>query len=109
MAGTAPGVPPVAVPLDNTSFMARLTAKSAHLGTSFKSRLSRSMIPRMALGIENVQNRCGTASRISSVVFSANRTIRFCSQDGHSLVLQEKATNSSCLQDGQRIRAKPHS
>jgi hypothetical protein len=89
--------------------MACLTALNAHLGTSFKSRLSRSMIPRIALGTEKVQNRCGTASRISSMTDPANRSIRFCSHDGHSLVLQEKASSSSCPHDGHRMRAEPHS
>gem|GEM_PF-1407384 len=39
------------------SFMTCLTASKAHLGISFKSRLSRSKIPRIALGIEKVQKR----------------------------------------------------
>jgi len=105
----APGVPSPAALWAKASFMACLTASKAHLERSFKSRRSRSMIPRIALGIEKVQNRYGTASRTSSVTFQAKRSIRFCSHEGQSRVFQKKATNSSCLQEGQRIRAKPHS
>jgi len=37
--------------------MVRLTASKAHLGISFKRRLSRSIIPRIDLGIEKVKKR----------------------------------------------------
>jgi len=40
-----------------TCFTACLRASKAHLKISFKGRLSRSIIPRIALGIEKVQKR----------------------------------------------------
>jgi len=57
MARMAPHVALVALTLGRARFKVCFTASKAHLGISFNSRLSRSKIPRIALGIEKVQKR----------------------------------------------------
>ena len=88
-----------------TSARTHRHAQAASLPSSLRSKRACS---RSRFGMVNTTCRCATGKQTSSATCRAVSNARFWWQRrARARCLQEKATNISCRQSGQRTRAKP--